>query len=76
MKNLMQPLIVSVGKLYRRDFSLELDSGVLSLLEPKGAGKSTLMRILAAVTNPSEGHAPRNGADIARPANEVRHVLG
>jgi ABC-type multidrug transport system ATPase subunit len=48
---------------------------ICGLLEPKGAGKSPPMRVLAAVTNPTEGQMTRNRAHIARPANEVSQAL-
>jgi len=78
----MKLVIESIGKQYNdkvwglRDFSLELGPGVLGLLGPNSAGKSTLMKILATITKATEGRAMWNGADIAQKPNELRTVLG
>jgi ABC-2 type transport system ATP-binding protein len=53
-----------------------LGSGVLGLLGPHGAGKSTLMRILATITQPSSGHVLWNSTDIVRDPDSLRAVLG
>jgi ABC-2 type transport system ATP-binding protein len=74
--------IRNVSKRYRpgvwglRDFSLELGAGVLGLLGPKGAGKSTLMCILATITNSTGGEVSWNGANIATHPDNLRRVLG
>ncbi|HSG41127.1 MAG TPA: ABC transporter ATP-binding protein [Thermoanaerobaculia bacterium] len=74
--------IESVGKRYKgdfwglRDFTLELRPGVLGLLGPNGAGTSTLMRILATITRPTEGRVLWNGTDIVRSPDGLRAVLG
>jgi len=78
----MELVIDGVSKLYKgkiwglRNFSLKLKDGILGLLGPNGAGESTLMRILATITKPTEGRVTWNGSDIARSPNELRAVLG
>jgi len=74
--------ISQLGKQYRRDFwglkdfSLEVQPGVLGLLGPNGAGKSTFMRMLATITKPSAGTITWNGTDIAKSPDTLRAVLG
>ena len=82
----MKLMIENVSKQYRRDFwglrnfTFELRQGVLGLLDPNDAGKSTLMRILATVTQATEGMVTWNGnshaVDIAKHPDELRQVLG
>ena len=59
-----------------KDFNLTLGSGILGLLGQNGAGKFTLMRILATVTKPTEGMVTWDGADIAESPNDLRAMLG
>jgi ABC-2 type transport system ATP-binding protein len=74
--------ISQLGKQYRRDFwglkdfSLEVQPGVLGLLGPNGAGKSTFMRMLATITKPSAGTITWDGTDIAKSPDTLRAVLG
>ena len=78
----MKLKISQLGKQYRRDFwglkdfSLEVQPGVLGLLGPNGAGKSTFMRMLATITKPSAGTITWNGTDIAKSPDTLRAVLG
>lgn len=78
----MELTISGVGKEYRggfwglKDFDLTLRPGVLGLLGPNGAGNSTLMRILATVTKPTEGTETWDGSDIAGSPNDLRAELG
>ena len=71
-----------VGKRYKnglwglKNFSLEVQPGVLGLLGPNGAGKSTLMNILSTITKPTEGTIKWNGIDIVRAPDTLRAVLG
>jgi ABC-2 type transport system ATP-binding protein len=51
-------------------------STVYGLLGPKGAGKSTTMRILSTLTRPTGGRAVVAGFDVARSPGEVRKVIG
>jgi ABC-type multidrug transport system ATPase subunit len=74
--------ISQLGKKYRRDFwglkdfSLEVQPGVLGLLGPNGAGKSTFMRMLATITKPSAGTITWDGVDISKSPDTLRAVLG
>ena len=78
----MELKISQLGKQYRRDFwglkdfSLEVQPGVLGLLGPNGAGKSTFMRMLATITKPSVGTITWDGTDIAKSPDTLRAVLG
>ena len=78
----MKLVINNVSKLYKgnvwglRDFSLTLEPGVLAIVGPNGAGNSTLMRILATVTKPTEGTVTWNDTDIAQSPDDLRSVLG
>ncbi len=72
----------NLGKQYRRDFwglkefSLEVEPGILGLLGPNGAGKSTFMRMLATITKPTEGTILWNDLNIEKSPNTIRAVLG
>ncbi len=78
----MKLKISQLGKQYRRDFwglkdfSLEVQPGVLGLLGPNGAGKSTFMRMLATITKPSAGTITWDDTDIAKSPDTLRAVLG
>jgi len=77
----MKLTIEHLSKQYRRDFwglrdfDLELGSGVIGLLGPNGAGTSTLMRMLATITQPTEGTIQWNGVDIAKSPDALRNIL-
>ncbi|MEA2496788.1 MAG: type transport system ATP-binding protein [Thermoleophilaceae bacterium] len=49
---------------------------VLALLGPNGAGKTTTVRILATLTEPSEGSARVAGFDVVQDPSEVRRRIG
>lgn len=78
----MKLTIENLGKRYRRDFwglkdfSLEIQSGILGLLGPNGAGKSTFMRMLATIMKPTEGTIVWNGVDVVKSPDKMRAVLG
>ncbi|MFF2078122.1 ABC transporter ATP-binding protein [Kitasatospora sp. NPDC058162] len=57
-------------------FSLTLRPGVLGLLGANGAGKSSLMRILATVTRPTSGRVLWEGVDITRRPGPLRRAVG
>ena len=46
---------------------LDIPPGMLGVLGPGGAGKTTLMRILAGVSRPDRGSVRAGGWDLARP---------
>ncbi|MFF3001664.1 ABC transporter ATP-binding protein [Kitasatospora sp. NPDC057940] len=64
------------GKRAVDSFSLTLRPGVLGLLGSNGAGKSSLMRILATVTKPTSGQVFWNGTDIAENPGPLRRTIG
>jgi ABC-2 type transport system ATP-binding protein len=74
--------IERVSKQYRgnlwalRDFSLQLQPGVLGLLGPNGAGKTTLMSVLSTITRATSGRVLWNDTDLAQNPNAIRSVLG
>jgi ABC-type multidrug transport system ATPase subunit len=78
----MELHIDHVSKRYRRDFlavdqvTMRLQPGVIGLLGQNGAGKSSLMRILATITKPTEGKVLWDGVDISKNPDELRKVLG
>src|SRR6266576_69554 len=78
----MQLNVEKVSKTYPgnvqalRSFGLTLRPGVLGLLGPNSARKSTLMRILATITRPTSGSVLWNGTDIANKPDALRDVLG
>jgi ABC-2 type transport system ATP-binding protein len=59
-----------------RGVQFSLAPGVLGLLGPNWAGKSTLMRILATITRPTAGRVRWNDVDIAHQPDGLREVLG
>ncbi|MFI8454186.1 ABC transporter ATP-binding protein [Kitasatospora sp. NPDC085464] len=64
------------GKRAVDSFSLTLRPGVLGLLGANGAGKSSLMRILATVTRPTSGRVLWEGVDTARRPGPLRRAVG
>jgi ABC-2 type transport system ATP-binding protein len=81
-ESFVQLTIQNLGKQYTRDFwglkdfSLEINPGILGLLGPNGAGKSTFMRMLATITKPTEGSIFWNGQDVAKSPDTLRSRLG
>lgn len=55
---------------------LDIADGVFALLGPNGSGKTTFMRMLATLLEPTEGTALVNGHDIGRDRQAVRRLLG
>jgi ABC-2 type transport system ATP-binding protein len=78
----MQLTVTNLGKQYKRDFwglrdfSLDIQPGILGLLGPNGAGKSTFMRMLATITKPTNGTISWNGTDVVKSPDVLRAVLG
>jgi oleandomycin transport system ATP-binding protein len=50
--------------------------GVLGLLGPRGAGKTTAVRILGGLLRPDAGHATVGGYDVLRQPGRVRALTG
>jgi ABC-type multidrug transport system ATPase subunit len=78
----MKLTVANVGKQYSpnfwglKDFSLEIQPGILGLLGPNGAGKSTFMRMLATITKPTDGKILWNNVDIVKSPDTMRAILG
>lgn len=72
----------SVSKVYRNQVkavdavSLSMGTGVLGLLGHNGAGKTSLMQMVATLTKPSSGRILFRGEDIARTPDLLRQTLG
>ncbi len=56
--------------------NLEITNGMFGLLGANGAGKSSLMRTIASLQEPSSGSILFNDTDIVKEPNEVRKQLG
>ena len=56
--------------------NLEITNGMFGLLGANGAGKSSLMRTIASLQEPSSGSIFFNDYDIVKEPNEVRKQLG
>lgn len=57
--------------------SFTLESGeVLGYLGPNGSGKTTTMRMLLGILEPSEGEAQVLGYDVLKDPDKVRNVVG
>lgn len=58
------------------DVSMQLSSGVLGLIGHNGAGKTSLMQMIATLTRPTSGQILFDGIDIAKKPNAIRQRLG
>lgn len=55
---------------------LAITDGIFALLGPNGSGKTTFMRMLATLLEPSAGTATIDGLDIRRDHLAIRRLLG
>ena len=58
------------------NINLEISNGMFGLLGANGAGKSSLMRTIAALQKPSEGTIVFDDTDIVKTPQTIRKVLG
>lgn len=58
------------------DLSLELKPGVVGLIGHNGAGKTSLMQMIATLTKPTSGRIEFNGVDVAKRPDAIRTRLG
>jgi len=58
------------------DVSLDLPAGVVGLIGHNGAGKTSLMQMIATLTRPTSGQILFDGADIVKRPDAIRGRLG
>jgi len=58
------------------DVSLTLTQGVVGLIGHNGAGKTSLMQMIATITRPTRGQILFQGADIVQKPEAIRSRLG
>lgn len=58
------------------DVSLQLTTGVIGLIGHNGAGKTSLMQMIATLTKPSAGSLFFQGQDIVKNPDAIRRKLG
>jgi len=58
------------------DVSLNLPAGVVGLIGHNGAGKTSLMQMIATLTRPTSGQILFDGADIVKQPDAIRGRLG
>ena len=56
--------------------NLEITNGMFGLLGSNGAGKSSLMRTIASLQEPSSGSISFNDTDVVQQPDEIRKQLG
>ncbi|MER6944166.1 ABC transporter ATP-binding protein [Nonomuraea sp. NPDC000554] len=62
------------GEIWLDDISLELSSGMTTLIGPMAAGKTTLMRVAAGLLPPAGGRVVVNGKDVTAISVRKRSV--
>ena len=77
----MELKIQGITKKYKnliavKDFNESLSPGIYGLLGPNGAGKTTLMRMICALTRPTEGKIYYGNMEIHNLGEEYRKILG
>uniref|UniRef100_A0A7V5XGD6 ABC transporter ATP-binding protein n=1 Tax=Thermodesulfobacterium geofontis TaxID=1295609 RepID=A0A7V5XGD6_9BACT len=83
-KTLKFPVIKvrNLSKDYRRlkaieEVSFEVEKGeVFGLIGPDGAGKTTIIHILASVLEPSSGEAYINGINVVKESEKIKKLIG
>ncbi|MFZ6845680.1 ABC transporter ATP-binding protein [Undibacterium sp. RuTC16W] len=58
------------------NLSLQLSAGVVGLIGHNGAGKTSLMQMIATLTRPTSGQILFDGSDIVKKPNAIRQRLG
>jgi ABC-2 type transport system ATP-binding protein len=85
MMNNGNETIIKTEKLTKRfrklvavdNLNLEIKKGqIFGLVGPDGAGKTTTMRMLAAIMDPSEGNATVAGYDLRREPERIKEHIG
>lgn len=59
-----------------KPMELSISDGVFALLGPNGSGKTTFMRMLATLLEPTAGTAVIDGHDIRKDRRQIRRLLG
>ncbi|PHV06357.1 ABC transporter ATP-binding protein [Janthinobacterium sp. BJB412] len=74
----MRNVVKTYGKDVRAvdDVTLTLEAGVVGLIGHNGAGKTSLMQMVATLTRPSGGQILFDGVDIVRQPDAIRRRLG
>jgi len=74
-------IVDNISKSYRRisalqNIHLKIPTGrIFGLLGPDGAGKSTMLKIIAGVTHPTSGRCLVMGKDIVKDTEQLRKVI-
>jgi ABC-2 type transport system ATP-binding protein len=83
-KTLGSPVITvkNLSKVYGKlkaveEVSFEVEKGeVFGLIGPDGAGKTTIIHILAGVLEPSSGEAYINGINVVKEPEKIKKLIG
>jgi ABC-2 type transport system ATP-binding protein len=60
-----------------KDLTLQIDAGeIFGFVGPNGSGKTTTMKMLCTITQPTSGTAVIRGYDIRKEPHKVRSVIG